>query len=131
MFKPHPLEQRLLILFKILTSAEPPVINYLQSATCKLKNRGNILQTTNRKYITQKISYQRHPTARIRNSKLKKAKEKRTTPPNESYRTVPATAKPKKKKNPYSPAAHTTKSAQLKSYRHGTPHSGDTHTKYT
>ncbi len=27
MFKPHPLKQRLLILFKVLTSAKPPVIN--------------------------------------------------------------------------------------------------------
>ena len=27
MFKPHPLKQRLLVLFKVLTSTKPPVIN--------------------------------------------------------------------------------------------------------
>ncbi len=108
MLEPHTLKQRLLVLVKVLTSTEPPVINYWQSAPWKISNHEKIPQSYQRKNITQN-SYRRYPTAKGTDSKLKKAKGKRITPLHHFNRTVPATTEPERKKNPYSPAVHTTK----------------------
>jgi hypothetical protein len=44
MLESHALEQRLLVLFNMLTPAKPPVINCQQSATCKIRNHKKTLQ---------------------------------------------------------------------------------------
>jgi hypothetical protein len=66
------------------------------------------LPTKKKIYITQN-SYRRHPTAKRTDSKLQKENKKQTTPHHQFNRTVPATAGPKRKKKPYSPAVHTTR----------------------
>jgi hypothetical protein len=38
MLKPHPLKQRFLVLFQVLTAPEPPVTNYWKSVTFKTQN---------------------------------------------------------------------------------------------
>jgi hypothetical protein len=39
MLESHPLQQRLLVLFQVLTSAKPPAINCQQSAPRNIRNR--------------------------------------------------------------------------------------------
>jgi hypothetical protein len=54
MLEPHSLKQRLLVLLKVLTPAKPPVINYQQSAPCKIRNR----EKNNTKLPSQDITQQ-------------------------------------------------------------------------
>jgi hypothetical protein len=63
MLESHPLQQRLLVLFKVLTLAKPPVTNYSQSTPRKEKKRKKNRQNTTKlpsQNITQQI-----PTADI------------------------------------------------------------------
>jgi hypothetical protein len=127
MLEPHSLKQRLLVLFKVLTSAKPPVINRQQSATCKIRNREKTLQSYQHKKIT-KYSYRRYPTAKRTDSKLKKARKNTDQPLHHFNRTVPATAEQEKIENPYSPAVYTTK---VPKYTRTSPalHTAETHTR--
>ncbi len=45
MFESHVLEQRLLVLFRVLRSPKPPVINYQQSTTCIYETARNHYKT--------------------------------------------------------------------------------------
>jgi hypothetical protein len=117
MLESHPLQQRLLVLFKVLTLAKPPVTNYSQSTPRKekkkkkprkekKKNRGKYYKATITKYNTTN-PYRRHTTAKKTDSKLKK-KAKSGQPPHRFTRTVPTDIEPEKKENMYSPAVHPT-----------------------
>jgi hypothetical protein len=65
MLKPHPLKQRFLVLFQVLTAPKPPVTNYRKSVTFKTQNRTKKPQIHWResKNMTQ-ISYRKHPTSK-------------------------------------------------------------------
>ena len=108
MLESHPLQQRLLVLFQVLTLAKPPVTNYSQSTPRKekRKNRGKYYKATITKYNTTN-PYRRHTTAKKTDSKLKK-KAKSGQPPHRFTRTVPTDIEPEKKENMYSPAVHPT-----------------------
>jgi hypothetical protein len=74
MLESHPLQQRLLVLFKVLTLAKPPVTNYSQSTPRKKKERKNrekYYKATITKYNTTN-PYRRYTTAKKTDSKLKK-----------------------------------------------------------
>jgi hypothetical protein len=63
MLESHPLQQRLLVLFKVLTLAKPPVTNYSQSTPRKKKKKEKTAKNTTKlpsQNITQQI-----PTADI------------------------------------------------------------------
>jgi len=62
MLESHPLQQRLLVLFKVLTLAKPPVTNYSQSTPRKIKKEKTAKNTT--KLPSQNIT-QQIPTADI------------------------------------------------------------------
>jgi hypothetical protein len=62
MLESHPLQQRLLVLFKVLTLAKPPVTNYSQSTPRKEKRKKTAENTT--KLPSQNIT-QQIPTADI------------------------------------------------------------------
>ena len=62
MLESHPLQQRLLVLFKVLTLAKPPVTNYSQSTPRKEKEKKTAENTT--KLPSQNIT-QQIPTADI------------------------------------------------------------------
>jgi hypothetical protein len=62
MLESHPLQQRLLVLFKVLTLAKPPVTNYSQSTPRKKKREKTAKNTT--KLPSQNIT-QQIPTADI------------------------------------------------------------------
>jgi hypothetical protein len=62
MLESHPLQQRLLVLFQVLTLAKPPVTNYSQSTPRKEKRKKTAENTT--KLPSQNIT-QQIPTADI------------------------------------------------------------------
>jgi hypothetical protein len=90
MLKPHPLKQRFLVLFQVLTAPEPPVTNYWKSVTFKTQNHTKKKPQIHRKKsknITQK-SYHRQLPTRKTNNKIKKMKRKPNHPPPfQPYRT--------------------------------------------
>ena len=81
MLESHPLQQRLLVLFQVLTLAKPPVTNYSQS-TPRKKREKTAKNTT--KLPSQNIT-QQIPTADIQPPRKQTAnrrrKENRVTPP--------------------------------------------------
>jgi hypothetical protein len=83
MLKPHPLKQRFLVLFQVLTAPEPPVTNYWKSVTFKTQNhtkKNPQIHRKKSKNITQK-SYHRQLPTRKTNNKIKKMKRKPNHPP--------------------------------------------------
>jgi hypothetical protein len=111
MFESHTLEQRLLVLFRMLSSPKPPVINCQQSTTCIKRNRKKPLQNTIEN-ITQ-YPYRAYPPAKRTANKLRKMKRENTAPPHHFNRTVPAKTEPGKQKIRTVPPPTPTKSPNI------------------
>jgi hypothetical protein len=92
-----------------------------------IRNRKKPLQNTT-EYISQ-YSYRAYPPAKRIDNKLRRMKRENTAPPPpfQSYRTRQNGAK-ENRKSILSRHPHQ-QSAQIYSYRPGTPHSGDSHTR--
>jgi hypothetical protein len=129
MLKPHPLKQRFLVLFQVLTAPKPPVTNYRKSVT--FKNTKPHEKTTNSLKSIEEYDTNILPkTSNLQeNGQLLKKAEKRTTPPTIS--TVPyplqhsQTGRKTRTVPPFNPSY-----PSHKLYRPDTSHSGITQRKY-